>query len=211
MTGANKKIKETKEEIREEEERLEGANGGNNAQLLEDQRNAENEVLRVKGEMSAHDQKNRDDQVAHQIAMQELDRTSRSVEAKNTEIRNKQNSLREIRAAEGDFLNVFGAKMPALLRAIDNERGFRVKPVGPIGNYITLRNPKWLSILERFFGSTLTAFVVTNYEDSEILKRLMRACNWYVLLPAIILLYNITNASKRIPVAYYSYENHKPH
>lgn len=146
---------------------------------MEDQRNAEAEVLRIQTEIAAHDQRNKDDQMDFQVAKQELEQASKSFQVKKTEIGNKQTNLRQISAAEGDFLKVFGPKLPTLLKAINNERGFRVKPVGPIGTYITLRNPKWLSILERFFGGTLQAFVVTSYEDSELLKRLMRSCGWY--------------------------------
>jgi len=179
LTGVNKKIKDTNEDIRKEETRLEETNGGSNIQLMEDQRNAEAEVLRIQAEITTHGQKNKSDQAALQVSKQDLERANRSFQAKKTEIGHKQTSLRQISAAEGDFLKVFGSKLPALLKAINNERGFRVKPVGPVGTYITLRDPKWLSILERFFGGTLMAFVVTTYEDSELLKRLMRSCGWY--------------------------------
>lgn len=184
MTGANKKIKETTEEIRKEEERLESADDGSNLRLMGDQRNAEAEVLRVKAEIVAHDRQYKDDQASCQIVKQDFDQTTRNVKEKKIEIGNKQNNLRQISTAEGDFIKGFGPRLPTLLNAINNESGFRIKPVGPIGIYITLRDPKWWSILERFFGSTLTAFVVTNYDDSELLKRLMKSCNWYARHPA---------------------------
>lgn len=191
MTGANKKIKETNEEIRDEEKRLESADGGSNVQLMEDQRKAEAEVLRIRAEIVTHDQQNKDDQAACQAAKEDLIRVTRSVNVKKSEIDNKQNNLRQISTAEGDFIKVFGTRLPVLLKAISNEGGFSAKPIGPIGTYITLRDPKWWSILERFFGNTLTAFVVTNYEDSELLKRLMRSCNWYTAPSQIIPSINI--------------------
>lgn len=188
-----------------EEARLEAANGGSNVRLMEDQRNAEADVLRIKTEIATHDQQNKDDQAACQVAKQNLEQANRSVQAKKTEINNKQNSLRQISAAEGDFLKVFGARLPALLKTINNERGFRVKPVGPIGTYITLRDPKWLSILERFFGGTLLAFVVTNYEDSELLKRLMKSCNWYARHTLAAFPPNpLLIPRKRTPITHYS-------
>lgn len=211
MTGANKKIKETNEEIREEGERLESANGGRNVQLMEDQRNAEAEALRIGAEIVAHDQQNKDDQAAYQAAKQDFDQATRNLHAKKTEIDNKQNNLRQISNAEGDFIKGFGPKLPALLKAINNEHGFHIKPVGPIGTYITLRDPKWWSILERFFGNALIAFVVTSYEDSELLKRLMRSCGWYVRLPAKEFSKNLLTPRKRISVTHYPDENTQPH
>lgn len=184
MTGASKKIKETTGEIRKEEERLKSADGGSNVQLMEAQRNAEAEVLRIGVEIVAHEQQNRDDQATYRVAKQDFDEATRNVGEKKIEIDNKQKNLRQISTAEGDFIKGFGPRLPTLLNAISNENAFHVKPVGPIGTYITLRDPKWWSILERFFGNSLTAFVVTNYDDSEILKRLMGKCGWYVQHPA---------------------------
>lgn len=162
---------------------------------MEDQRNAEAEVLRIGAEIVAHEQKNKDDQIACQAAKEDLNQVTINVHAKKSEIDNKEKNLRQISTAEGDFIKGFGAKLPALLKAINNEGGFHAKPVGPIGTYITLHEQKWWSILERFFGNTLTAFVVTNYEDSELLKRLMRSCSWYIPHPVKYSLHNYTNAS----------------
>lgn len=179
MTSAKKKIKETTEEIQDEEKRLESADGGSNVQLMEDQRKAEAEVLRIGAEIVAHDQQNKDDQTTCRAAKEDLTLVTRSIHVKKSEIENKQNNLRQISTAEGDFIKGFGTRLPMLLKAINSESGFNAKPVGPIGTYITLRDPKWWSILERFFGNTLTAFIVTSHEDSVLLKQLMKSCNWY--------------------------------
>ncbi|KAH8149661.1 uncharacterized protein LAJ45_06292 [Morchella importuna] len=177
VLGATKKITETEQEIMDEENRLEGVNGGSNIQLMEDQRSAENDVIRIKADMESHDQKNKDDNTKLQEAKQEFDQAIKLVQAKKAEIASKQTALKQISAAEGDFIKVFGAKLRPLLDAIQSERSFRVKPVGPVGMYVTLREPKWWSIIERILGNNLLTFVVTCYEDSEILKRLMKSIN----------------------------------
>lgn len=73
----------------------------------------------------------------------------------------------------------FDRRMPRLLAAIERESRFREKPVGPAGLYVTLREQKWLHIIETMLGGTLNAFVVTNYEDSDVLKKLMREVGLY--------------------------------
>lgn len=92
---------------------------------------------------------------------------------KSYELRACQENLHQAKQAEGNVMQGFPKWMPSLLRAIDNEPGFRQKPVGPLGMYITLKEQKWMGIIEKFLGTTLTSFVVTNYADGDLLKRIM--------------------------------------
>jgi chromosome segregation ATPase len=73
------------------------------------------------------------------------------------------------------------------LREIDREKGWREKPVGPIGLHITLLDSKWIHIIERYFGGALGGFIVTNYADGNLLKKILERtrCNapQYVMAP----------------------------
>lgn len=63
-------------------------------------------------------------------------------------------------------LTAYGPNVPAFMRAIDQERGWRVKPVGPLGQHVKLvADPRFGKIIEDFFGESLNAFVTTNHED----------------------------------------------
>ena len=75
--------------------------------------------------------------------------------------------------------------MPRLLKAIEQDRDFRQRPIGPIGKHLRLTKPKWSSILEKSFGGMLTAFVVTSKEDQGRLSALMRQINWYASLRSL--------------------------
>jgi chromosome segregation ATPase len=39
--------------------------------------------------------------------------------------------------------------------------------------HITLLDSKWLNIIERYLGGTLTGFIVTNYADGNLLKKIL--------------------------------------
>ncbi|KAL5121033.1 Structural maintenance of chromosomes protein 6 [Pleosporales sp. CAS-2024a] len=65
-----------------------------------------------------------------------------------------------------------------LLRAIETERTFRERPVGPMGRHVKLLRPEWGFILEKQFGANLNAFVVTSRADQRVLSGLMKRCNW---------------------------------
>ncbi|KAG0154777.1 hypothetical protein PDIDSM_347 [Penicillium digitatum] len=59
------------------------------------------------------------------------------------------------------------------------EKSWEATPVGPIGHYVTLLEPKWSSILERVFGGTLASFIVSSKNDMKLLFDIMRRvqCN----------------------------------
>ncbi|KAJ5119573.1 hypothetical protein N7448_010242 [Penicillium atrosanguineum] len=78
---------------------------------------------------------------------------------------------------DGHRRDGFPDRMPALLKAIQQEGSFTSKPIGPIGAHITLLKPKWSSILENSFGGTLSSFIVSNKRDMSILSSLMVKVN----------------------------------
>ncbi|KAH3959623.1 hypothetical protein HBH98_194150 [Parastagonospora nodorum] len=65
-----------------------------------------------------------------------------------------------------------------LLKAIDSNNQFREKPVGPMGRHVKLLRSEWGYILEKQFGASLNAFVVTSRADQTILSDLMKKCSW---------------------------------
>lgn len=76
--------------------------------------------------------------------------------------------------------------MPALLRAIRDERSFNEPPVGPVGQHVRLLKPEWSSVLENSLGSTLGSFVVTSKQDLNTLSNIMQRVKWCVIGSALI-------------------------
>ncbi|KAF1956479.1 dna repair protein-like protein rad18 [Byssothecium circinans] len=70
------------------------------------------------------------------------------------------------------------AGLERVLDAIQNERRFRERPVGPMGRHVELLKPEWSSILEKSFGAALEGFIVTNKADKDLLSRLMARLNY---------------------------------
>lgn len=76
--------------------------------------------------------------------------------------------------AKGNSLFAYGQKMPEFLRAIEQERSWREKPIGPAGSYIKLKQPRYAAVLEAFFAHGLNSFIVTNEQDRALLSRIHR-------------------------------------
>lgn len=68
----------------------------------------------------------------------------------------------------------FHQNMPSLLKAVQQESNFQHRPIGPLGKHVKLLKPEWSSILEKSFGSTMNAFLVSNKRDEKLLSDIMR-------------------------------------
>ncbi|KAE8752800.1 hypothetical protein FOCC_FOCC000538 [Frankliniella occidentalis] len=71
-------------------------------------------------------------------------------------------------------LSLFGPCMTELVRAINNTNGFKEKPLGPLGSFIELNDPKWALAIENAIGSIGYAFAVTSKEDEKLLMSLIK-------------------------------------
>jgi chromosome segregation ATPase len=178
INGKRAKIDGLTKKIKAEEERLERQNGGASSKLVEDQKTAE-----TKKEQLISEIKSLESEIAGLLGRNaSLDsplKESQSAQGvKRNEISETGDTLRNLQKADSSELGAFSRGTPDLVRAIESERGWREKPVGPIGRYVTLKDQSWMHIVEKFFGSTLNGFIVTNYSDADKLKQLMSRFNW---------------------------------
>lgn len=100
-----------------------------------------------------------------------------AIEEKKRDAQATQTRLRQIEGGQGGKYDAYEASVPTLIKAIENDHSWKVKPIGPVGTYVQLLDPKWSTVLENWFGGTLNNFIVTCIEDSKKLKALMDRCN----------------------------------
>ncbi|GAA5956654.1 hypothetical protein JCM3765_005693 [Sporobolomyces pararoseus] len=100
-----------------------------------------------------------------------------------SQIQNAQNQihqansrLQQIKGVSSNKLTKFGQNMPQLVQAIQNERNWRGKVIGPMGLHVELLQPDYAKVLESFFAHYLNGFVVEFPEDSKRLRQLMKLC-----------------------------------
>lgn len=113
-----------------------------------------------------------------QTAEREAELADQELGAKRNDVNQAEARLQALARQDGQRQNGFPDKMPSLLRAIRQEQSFTTRPIGPIGDYVTLLKPKWSSILESSFGNTLSSFIVTSKRDMSILSNIMRRVGW---------------------------------
>lgn len=86
----------------------------------------------------------------------------------------------------------YGPRIPEVLNAINQEGGWREKPIGPIGRHVKLERPEYARVLESFFGPALNAFIVTNHEDAAKMRRIRDYFKLCVRFESCTLLFSLT-------------------
>lgn len=180
---ANASIVKVKHDIAEERRRLAEADGGIHNRRLAEIEQQEETVQEASGRYEEHTRRLSALEEAKKRAQIELGIGKGLLDQKRSEVQQSENQLRSLMRDRGQQQGTYHENMPRLLRAIQQDDGFRERPVGPIGNHVRLLKPLWSNILEKSFGATLNSFIVTSKQDQSSLSRLMQRINWYVCVP----------------------------
>ncbi|KAI5776837.1 P-loop containing nucleoside triphosphate hydrolase protein [Geopyxis carbonaria] len=173
LQGARRRVDDIRKEMKEEELRLEERNGGSSMRLMHDLSQAEKERDELKDRQLALEETLEENKTLYAKSTEQLKKCSEDLRSKKQELQEQEILLNNLQQSEHDIMAAFDPKIPALLRAIDQQQGWIQKPIGPCGKYITLRKQNWMSVVERFFGGTLVSFIVTNHQDGELLQKVI--------------------------------------
>ncbi|KAI9717417.1 MAG: hypothetical protein M1812_004769 [Candelaria pacifica] len=174
LKDTESRIEKTLENIEQERQRLESVDGGAHLRKIAEIEEAKSRAGEKKEQ---HDQHRRNAgrlEDSRNAAETDVRSINEPLEQKKREIKHCSDLLQNMIRDRGQSHGGFHQNTPRLLRAIEQEGGFRDKPIGPIGSHVRLLNLDWSSVLERSFGATLESYVVTNKQDQNLLSNLMR-------------------------------------
>lgn len=178
LKRAEANVRKTQADIEEEHRRLEEANGGSHKKRLEEIEAKRADVVAAKNRLQEHESN-------YGILQRNKEKATAALEFSKGPLATKQNEMDQCEAQltrllqdKGQKQGAYKPSMHRLLTAIQNDSGFREKPVGPMGNHVRLLKPLWSNILEKSFGGALETFIVTNKPDQSLLLRLMQENGW---------------------------------
>ncbi|CEI40170.1 Structural maintenance of chromosomes protein 6 [Fusarium venenatum] len=167
-------IKACKSKIQEEERRLSQSTGNARAEKDNELEQARDKEFLLRQQMEEIHNNLPDFQARLSEAEQDSKKLSHSKDIKRKDIVSVEQQVRELKATTGGRYDGYDKEIRDVVNAIENERGWEQKPVGPIGAHIRLSKPEWSGILERTLGEGLNAFVVRSKSDQTRLSNLMR-------------------------------------
>ncbi|THC91439.1 hypothetical protein EYZ11_009106 [Aspergillus tanneri] len=177
LKAAETRICETQQKIAEENQRLTELGGGSYTRKQEQLNQVKAEAVEARTQYEEHQRER--DRLYRELeeANEGVDLAAAPISKTKSDVEQAESLLRNLNK-EGSIRNLgFHEKMPALIRAIQQEQSFGRQPVGPIGHHVTLLKPEWSSILENSLGATLNSFIVTSKRDMNILSAIMQEAN----------------------------------
>ncbi|PNS21388.1 hypothetical protein CAC42_1167 [Sphaceloma murrayae] len=168
---AKRSVVSAQQKIETEEQRIEESSGPAQAEKLAELRDAERESELRKNEYDSGNDK-RPLERERDEAQSQLGVKQAAVQPLTRAVKDAETRLQDLRNEGSNRMRGFNNNMQSLLKAINNERGFSEKPIGPIGLHVKLLKPEWSSVVESTFGQVLEAFIVSNTRDQVLLRRL---------------------------------------
>ena len=178
MKLTDERIEKTEADIQQEYRRLAEVDGGNHAQRLAQIEEKRGELAVARTHLEDFENKISIVKDEKKLAAKQLEQSQLPIAAKRREMQDCETRLNSLMRDKGRKEGAYRPTMSRLLYSINEDAGFRQKPVGPIGHHIRLLRPTWSSILEKSFGGVLDTFIVTSKSDQARLSELMAHVQW---------------------------------
>lgn len=170
-------IKNYEEQIRKEEEKLRDNQEGKREKQLEEVKNLEDQikakeerVSNLRESIKEHFRMNSLKNDESKDAFSENQRMREAITGYDNQIANLD------RIARSEF-EKYGRNIPQLLSQIEGQRWTGQRPVGPFGQYVKLKDPRWKQPLQVILGRYMSSFVVENSSDRSKLAGMLRQSN----------------------------------
>lgn len=113
-----------------------------------------------------------------QVFEPKIEESQTAISQYNKEIMDYKKDIQDFQNDEKSQLLAYGNNTYRVLEEIKrNSHRFHEVPLGPVGRYVTLKNPKWGPVLNRQLASTLMAFIVGDDEDKKLLFAILNSCH----------------------------------
>ncbi|KAG8719122.1 Structural maintenance of chromosomes protein 6 [Ceratobasidium sp. 394] len=91
-----------------------------------------------------------------------------------TEIPSIQRNIQRLQDSQKHQINVFGKGLDRALVDISQARWYGQPPVGPLGQYVEVKDPHWIPLMRVNLGTLMASFAVTDQRDREPLSRILQ-------------------------------------
>ncbi|KAF9777990.1 P-loop containing nucleoside triphosphate hydrolase protein [Thelephora terrestris] len=94
-------------------------------------------------------------------------------EAAKREMEECENQIKVARDSEKNALAPYGNNMESVIRDVQKTRWHGKEPLGPLGRYVKLKDPKWADVLRVNLSGSMVSWAITDARDRGPLKALL--------------------------------------
>lgn len=157
------KMQEDKQAEREEREQ-------NLKKVKDDIENLEGQIRIINDDMRAEQE--RQVELADKVKAKESEMSSATSTMKHCS-----EAIDRVVQEMKNSLNVFGSNMDAVFARIRSQQWRGQAPTGPLGRFVTVKDPRWRHVLQTQIGQMMYAFAITDPADRPVLKRILQETN----------------------------------
>ncbi|XP_076803327.1 structural maintenance of chromosomes protein 6-like [Clavelina lepadiformis] len=182
LNRAKRHLKETQKDRSEMEARIRELKNSAKTDVEDEKRKREEHLSSLRERLQELNAKLKT--TSHQYeqfvnAVQQCETQLQSNKHDEAELIQEQKRLKQtvtnLSASKKNKLQLFGSKMPEFVRRIDEafaRNKFKHKPRGPLGNYVTLKDPNLAVPVECAIRGVIHSFIVDNHKDEKVLEGL---------------------------------------
>ncbi|CAE6468016.1 unnamed protein product [Rhizoctonia solani] len=85
-----------------------------------------------------------------------------------------QHNIKRLEDSQRNVINRFGSNLQHALVDIDRHTWKGQKPLGPLGQYVELKDGRWAELMRIYLGNLMASFAVTDARDREPLSRILQ-------------------------------------
>lgn len=127
-----------------------------------------------------------------ELEIQTQDAARKEKETEFNDLNNQRGRLQDQKEALNgrlaDKWNVYGRGIKQVIEQVERQRWKGVKPIGPLGDYVELRDRSWDVPIKIAVGSLMSAWIVDDPEDRRTLKDILTHFRKFVLRSAFSVL-----------------------
>lgn len=97
------------------------------------------------------------------------------------QVQDCESQIRAVRDSEKNALAPYGNNMESVIREVQKMSWHGQQPIGPLGRFVKLKDPKWADVLRVNLTGTMISWAVTDARDRGPLKALLERCGKYVI------------------------------
>ncbi|ELU44338.1 Smc5-6 complex SMC subunit Smc6 [Rhizoctonia solani AG-1 IA] len=85
-----------------------------------------------------------------------------------------QHNIKRLEDSQRNAINRFGSNLHRALVDIDRHAWKGQKPLGPLGQYVDLKDGRWAELMRIYLGGLMASFAVTDARDREPLSKILQ-------------------------------------
>jgi chromosome segregation ATPase len=149
------------------------------AKVEETKETIENSETRLK---SFEDQAREKEEAAGEI-QHEVGRFQTSLNQAKSRVQECEGQIKVAKDSEKNTLAPYGSGMDAVVKEVQNMSWHGRKPMGPLGRFVKLRDPRWVHVLRVNLSGVMVSWAITDAKDRAQLKALLERYGKYVARP----------------------------